>query len=99
MTVRLAWQGQSVVEQTMIDNRSLDQLKDLGAGHPAPEPVARLYHQAFRDFGAQALWNWRDMEHPTITQALTVANSLKVEGNLKARALAVAIEQACRAAL
>ena len=39
------------------------------------------------------------MEHPTITQALAIANSLKVEGDIKARALAVAIEQACRAAL
>jgi hypothetical protein len=83
----------------MIDTRDLDQLKDLGAGRPAPEAVARLYHQAFADFGTRALWNWRDMEHPTITQALTVADSLRVEGNLKARALAVAIEQACRAAL
>ena len=59
----------------------------------------RLYRQAFVDFGARALWNWRDMEHPTITQALAIADSLKAEGNLKARALAVAIEQACRAAL
>ena len=88
-----------MLEQIMIDTRDLDHLKDLGAGRPAPELVARLYHQAFADFGTRALWNWRDMEHPTITQALTVADSLRVEGNLKARALAVAIEQACRAAL
>ena len=59
----------------------------------------RLYRQAFADFGVRALWNWRDMEHPTITQALTIADSLKREGNLEARALAIAIEQACRAAL
>jgi hypothetical protein len=39
------------------------------------------------------------MEHPTITQALAVADSLKVEGDVKARALAITIEQACRAAL
>jgi len=80
----------------MIDAPDLEQLKDLGAGRPAP---VRLYRQAFADFGAHALWNWRDMEHPTITQALAIADSLKAEGNLKARALAVAIEQACRAAL
>jgi len=83
----------------MIDAPDLEQLKDLGAGRPAPEEVVRLYRQAFADFGAHALWNWRDMEHPTITQALAIADSLKAEGNLKARALAVAIEQACRAAL
>jgi hypothetical protein len=77
----------------------LDELKDLGAGRPAPEAVVRLYRQAFAEFGARALWSWRAMEHPTVTQALAVADSLKQEGNLKARALAVAIEQACRAAL
>jgi hypothetical protein len=82
-----------------IDTRDLEQLKDLGAGRPAPETVVRLYRQAFADFGVRALWNWRDMEHPTITQALTIADSLKAEGNLEARALAVAIERACRAAL
>jgi hypothetical protein len=83
----------------MAETRDLEQLKDLGAGRPAPEAVVRLYRQAFRDFGARALWNWRNMEHPTITQALAIAGSLKAEGDLKARALAVAIEQACRAAL
>ena len=83
----------------MADTRNLEQLKDLGAGRPAPEEVVRLYRQAFAEFGTRALWNWRRMEHPTITQALAIANSLKVEGDIKARALAVAIEQACRAAL
>jgi len=83
----------------MIDTRDLEQLKDLGAGRPAPEAVVRLYRQAFSDFGTRALWNWRDVEHPTITQALAIADSLKAEGNLKARTLAVEIEQACRAAV
>jgi hypothetical protein len=83
----------------MLDTRDLEQLKDLGAGRPAPESVVRLYRQAFADFGTRALWNWRCMELPTITQALAIAGSLKAEGDLKARALAVAIEQACRAAL
>jgi hypothetical protein len=81
------------------DTRDLDELKDLGAGRVAPEAVVRLFRQAFADFGVRALWNWRDLEQPTITQALTIADSLKKEGNLEARALAVAIEQACRAAL
>jgi hypothetical protein len=83
----------------MADTRNLDELKDLGAGRPAPEEVVRLYRQAFAEFGTRALWNWRHMEHPTITQALAIADSLKVEGDVRARALAIAIEQACRAAL
>jgi hypothetical protein len=83
----------------MADTRDLEQLKDLGAGRPAPEEVVRLYRRAFAEFGTRALWNWRHMEHPTITQALAIADSIKVEGDIKARALAVAIEQACRAVL
>jgi hypothetical protein len=83
----------------MADTRDLDELKDLGAGRPAPEEVVRLYRQAFAEFGTRALWNWRCMDQPTITQALAIADSLKVEGDVKARALAIAIEQACRAAL
>ncbi len=83
----------------MADTRDLEQLKDLGSGQPAPENVVRLYRQAFVEFGTRALWNWRQLEHPTITQALAIAGSLKAEGDLKARTLAIAIEQACRAAL
>jgi hypothetical protein len=83
----------------MADTRTLEQLRHLGAGRPAPEAVVRLYRQAFAEFGTRALWNWRAMEHPTITQALAIADSLRVEGDIKARALAIAIEQACRAAL
>ena len=83
----------------MTTTHDLEQLKDLGVGRPAPAEVVRLYRQAFADFGTLALWNLRNLEHPTITQALAIAGSLKSEGNLKARALAVAIEQACRAAL
>ena len=78
---------------------TLDELKDRGSGRPAPEGVACLYHQAFDEFGTRALWNWRHLEQPTITQALTIADSLRVEGNLAARRLAVQIEQACRAAV
>jgi hypothetical protein len=55
--------------------------------------------EAFRTFGAQALWSRTPSEHPTIAQALVVAESLRREGNMKARPLAAKIEQACRAAL
>ncbi len=83
----------------MIDVRDLHDLKIRGAGRPAPDDVARLYHQAFRDFGALALWSRRPSAAPTIAQALVVADALRREGNLQSRALAAEIEQACRAAL
>jgi hypothetical protein len=83
----------------MTDRRNLEQLKELGAGQPAPEGIARLYQQAFRDFGAQALWSRRPSKTPTIAQALVIAENLRREGNLRSRALAFRIEQACRAAL
>ena len=81
------------------DTRTLEQLKELGAGQPAPAEVARLYRQAFREFGTPALWSRRPSEAPTIAQALVIAVSLRREGNLNSRALAAAIERACRAAL
>jgi hypothetical protein len=83
----------------IADTRDLEQLKELGAGRTAPADIARLYHQAFRDYGTQALWSRRPSETPTIAQALVVADNLRREGNLKSRALAGEIEQACRAAL
>jgi hypothetical protein len=83
----------------MIDRRDIEQLKELGSGRPPPDEIARLYHQAFRDFGTQALWSRRPSATPTIAQALVIAESLRREGNLRSRALAADIEQACRAAL
>lgn len=83
----------------MTDRRTLEQLKELGAGQPAPDGVAELYHQAFRDFGAQALWSRKPSEHPTIAQALVIAENLRREGNMEARSLVAKIEEACRAAL
>lgn len=81
------------------DTRTLEELKDAGAGRPAPELVASLYRRAFQEFGAQALWDRKPSEHPTITQALVVAERLRREGSMKSRSLAVQIEEACRAAL
>ena len=83
----------------MYDRRSIDELKELGAGRPAPNDIARLYHQAFREFGTIALWSRRPSEHPTIAQALVIADSLRREGTMQARPLAARIEEACRAAL
>ncbi len=74
-------------------------LKDSGAGRLAPDDVACLYGQAFREFGTLALWSRKPSLHPTIAQAVVVAGSLRREGNMASRALAVRIEEACRAAL
>ena len=76
------------------DTRSLEHLKELGSGRPAPAEVVRLYHQAFREFGAQSLWSRRPSEQPTIAQALVVAENLRREGNFNSRSLAIEIEQA-----
>ena len=84
---------------TMSDARRIHELKDLGSCRPAPIDILRLYRQAFSEYGTRALWNWRQIEQPAITQALAVADSLRSEGNLQARWLAVQIEQACCAAL
>jgi hypothetical protein len=58
-----------------------------------------LYHRAFAEFRLQALWNVRELEHPTPEEALIVTRSLRIEGDLNARFLAEQIEQACRAAV
>jgi hypothetical protein len=83
----------------MSDKRSIDELKELGAGQPAQAEVARLYRQAFSEFGALALWSRRPSEHPTIAQALVVSDALRREGTMLARPLAARIEEACRVAL
>ena len=81
------------------DRRSVDELKEAGAGRPAPREIVSLYRKAFHDYGVQALWNRTPSDHPTIAQALVVAESLLREGDMKARLLAIQIEEACRAVL
>jgi len=56
-----------------------------------------LYHRAFAEHRVRALWNVREIEHPTREEALIITPRLRVEGNLNARRLAEQIEQACRA--
>ena len=77
----------------------LEDLKDRGAGRPASADVAGLYHKAFQDFGPRYLWSRKASAWPTFTQALTIGEALRTEGNLAARALAIDIERAVRAAL
>ncbi len=83
----------------MADRRSIEELKELGAGRPAPSSVVALYHRAFAEFGIQALWSRKPTETVTIAQALVIAENLRREGNMQSRPLAAEIEDACRAAL
>jgi hypothetical protein len=64
-----------------------------------PEDFVALYRLAFKEYYMRALWNLREIEHPTAEDALVVTRSLRYEGDLKARSLAERIERACRAAL
>jgi hypothetical protein len=64
---------------------------------PTQPDFARLYRQAFAEYGTRALWNKRVLEEPTKEDALVVARALRVEGNRDARQLAEQIERACRA--
>ena len=58
-----------------------------------------LYHSAFADYRLRALWNIREIEHPTPEEAMAITRSLRFEGDLNARRLAEQIEQACRAVI
>jgi hypothetical protein len=64
---------------------------------PTQPDFARLYRQAFEEYGARALWNKCRLEEPTREDALVVARALRIEGNRAARRLAEQIERACRA--
>jgi hypothetical protein len=66
---------------------------------PQPDDFASLYHRAFKEYGASALWSSRPVSEPTPEDALAITWSLRVEGDLNARRLAEQIEKACRAAV
>lgn len=61
--------------------------------------LAVLYRRAFAEYRAQALWNLKQFDDPTVEQALSVARHLRVEGDMRARLLAEQIEKAARARL
>ncbi len=63
-----------------------------------PHTIADLYHKAFAEFGASALWSSRPVSNPTAADARAITHTLRVEGDLRARRLAEQIEAACRAA-
>lgn len=83
----------------MTDSRTMDELKQAATGKPASDEIVALYRRAFDEFGALALWSSRAQRHPTAADALAIAHSLRVEGNMAARRLAERIEELCRAAL
>jgi len=56
-----------------------------------------LYNRAFEEYRAHALWHMRRFDEPTAEDALAVARTLRIEGDLSARRLAEQIEQACHA--
>ena len=66
---------------------------------PSQSGFEFLYHRAFAEFKLRALWNVRELEHPTPEEALIITRSLRVEGDLNARRLAEQLERACRATL
>jgi len=62
------------------------------------DEIARLYQQAFAEYGVMALWSSRPVPNPGPADALAITRSLRVEGNMDARRLAERIEALCRAA-
>ena len=71
----------------------------MGKEGAQPIDFVPLYRQAFAEFGTQALWNIQTFDAPTPADALVVARTLRVEGDMRARRLAEEIERACRAAV
>ena len=66
---------------------------------PSQPEFEALYPRAFVDYRLRALWNVRELEHPSPEEALTITRKLRVEGDLSTRRLAEEIERACRAAV
>jgi len=64
---------------------------------PATEDFASLYHRAFSEFGAKALWNMRQIKEPTPADALAITKALRTHGGMDGRRLAERIEELCRA--
>jgi hypothetical protein len=67
------------------------------AAKTQPADYLALYRQAFAEYKSGALWNTRAFDRPTREDALIVARELRLEGDMRARALAEEIERACLA--
>lgn len=62
------------------------------------EDIRRLYHEAFRLYGAMALWSYREHAMPTAADAMAITLALRTHGTMSGRRLAEEIESLCRAA-
>jgi hypothetical protein len=74
-------------------------LTDAVLQRAASNHVASLYHKAFELYGPLCFWSTKEMDVPSISDALDAASRLKREGNMASRRLAVEIEDACVADL
>lgn len=83
----------------MVGDVSIDEVKRRGVGVAAPADLRALYTEAFERFGVRALWNSRAVAAPDVADLLAITESLRVEGGIPGRRLAVQIEVACRAAI
>ena len=63
----------------MTSRLTIDEMKALGAGTPAPEALRALYQQAFRTYGPRALWSSRPVQNPTVADLLAITESLRVD--------------------
>ena len=61
------------------------------------EELVNLYHRAFAEYGAQALWNMRPLADPTPADALAITKALRTHGGMAGRRLAEQIERICLA--
>lgn len=65
----------------------------------APASASALYHEAFEIYGATCFWSTKEMQMPSVADAIDTASRLKREGDMASRRLAEKIEGAIRAAL
>jgi hypothetical protein len=71
--------------------------KDLAMTDDRTMEIQTLYREAFRNFGAVALWNMRPVKEPTRADALAITAALRTHGRMDGRRLAERIEEICRA--
>jgi hypothetical protein len=61
------------------------------------DEIARLYRQAFADYGVMALWSNRPVPNPGPADALAITKALRTHATMDGRRLAERIEALCRA--
>lgn len=71
---------------------------ELKVSPEALTEIQALYHEAFRLYGALALWSSHEHTEPSAEQALVITKALRIYGGMKGRRLAELIENLCHAA-